>query len=90
MVGKKVSSELAAEWSNIQSIAKRDGAGLVTFGGDEYAITAIDTSDAPWVVMVSVPSNHLTKSVDDYQQWSDDQNSEALEKVSGRGSSLLF
>ncbi|MCW4446514.1 methyl-accepting chemotaxis protein [Vibrio splendidus] len=80
MVGKRVSSELESEWSKIQSIAKREGAGLVNFGGDEYAITAIDTSDAPWVVMVSVPSSHLTKSVDDYTQWSDAQNSKALEK----------
>ncbi|WP_038880556.1 methyl-accepting chemotaxis protein [Vibrio jasicida] len=80
MVGKQVSSELASEWSNIQSIAKRQGAGLVTFGGDEYAITSIDTSDAPWVVMVSVPSSHLARSVDDYAQWSDEQNSKALEK----------
>ncbi|MEZ8340405.1 cache domain-containing protein, partial [Vibrio cyclitrophicus] len=48
MVGKRVSSELESEWSTIQSIAKREGAGLVNFGGDEYAITAIDTSDAPW------------------------------------------
>ncbi|MFA0350317.1 HAMP domain-containing protein, partial [Vibrio sp. 10N.222.55.C6] len=80
MVGKRVSSELESEWSTIQSIAKREGAGLVNFGGDEYAITAIDTSDAPWVVMVSVPSSHLTKSVDDYTQWSDAQNSKALEK----------
>ncbi|MCZ8488809.1 hypothetical protein O9992_21440 [Vibrio lentus] len=30
--------------------------------------------------MVSVPSSHLTKSVDDYTQWSDAQNSKALEK----------
>ncbi|MFA0411346.1 methyl-accepting chemotaxis protein, partial [Vibrio splendidus] len=80
MVGKRVSSELESEWSKIQSIAKREGAGLVNFGGDEYAITAIDTSDAPWVVMVSVPSSHLTKSVDNYTQWSDAQNSKALEK----------
>ncbi|MGR5132147.1 methyl-accepting chemotaxis protein [Vibrio alfacsensis] len=80
MVGKKVSSELATEWSKIQSIAERDGAGLVTFGGDEYAITSIDTSDAPWVVMVSVPTMHLQKSVDNYARWSDELNSEALEK----------
>ncbi|WP_372067202.1 hypothetical protein [Vibrio sp. 10N.261.49.A11] len=80
MVGKKVSSELESEWSKIQSIANREGAGLVTFGGDEYAITAIDTSDAPWVVMVSVPSSHLAKSVNDYTEWSDAQNSKALEK----------
>ena len=71
---------LQLEYWHIQSIAKRQGAGLVTFGGDEYAITSIDTSDAPWVVMVSVPSSHLARSVDDYAQWSDEQNSKALEK----------
>ncbi|AXY01400.1 methyl-accepting chemotaxis protein [Vibrio alfacsensis] len=80
MVGKKVSSELATQWTKIQSIAKRQGAGLVTFGGEEYAITSIDTSDAPWVVMVSVPTTHLKKSVDEYAAWSDEQNAKALEQ----------
>ncbi|EDK29603.1 putative methyl-accepting chemotaxis protein [Vibrionales bacterium SWAT-3] len=47
MVGKKVSPALEKEWSRVQSIAKQSGAGLVTFGGEEYAITAIETSDAP-------------------------------------------
>ncbi|HGF4954420.1 methyl-accepting chemotaxis protein [Vibrio parahaemolyticus] len=79
-VGKKVSHELASQWARIQSIAKQKGAGLVTFGGDEYAITAIDTSDAPWIVMVSVPSSFLKKNVDDYERWSEEQSAEALEK----------
>ncbi len=79
-VGKKVSHELASQWARIQSIAKQKGAGLVTFGGDEYAITAIETSDAPWIVMVSVPSSFLKKNVDDYERWSEEQSAEALEK----------
>ncbi len=79
-VGKKVSHELASQWSRIQSIAKQKGAGLVTFDGDEYAITAIETSDAPWIVMVSVPSSFLKKNVDDYERWSEEQSAEALEK----------
>ncbi|HAS6868865.1 TPA: methyl-accepting chemotaxis protein [Vibrio parahaemolyticus] len=79
-VGKKVSHGLASQWARIQSIAKQKGAGLVTFGGDEYAITAIETSDAPWIVMVSVPSSFLKKNVDDYERWSEEQSAEALEK----------
>jgi len=79
-VGKKASHELASQWARIQSIAKQKGAGLVTFGGDEYAITAIETSDAPWIVMVSVPSSFLKKNVDDYERWSEEQSAEALEK----------
>ncbi|PIB12938.1 methyl-accepting chemotaxis protein [Vibrio rotiferianus] len=79
-VGMKVPSELLSQWKNIQSLATQKEIGIISFDGNEYAITSIDTNDAPWVVIVSVPSSHLTKSVADYEQWSDEQNQSAIEK----------
>ena len=79
-VGARVGGELWSKWGEIQSQAKRSDIGITTIGDKEYAITSVNTTDAPWVVMVSVPTSKLKKSVADYESWSSDQNSMALEK----------
>ncbi|MDF2153955.1 methyl-accepting chemotaxis protein [Vibrio sp. CAU 1672] len=78
IIGRKVPLELASQWPNIQSLSKQSDIGIVTIGHQEYAITSIDTSDAPWIVMVSVPTSKLTKSVADYENWSQEHNSQAI------------
>lgn len=77
-VGSKVPSELFSQWSSIQSLSKQHDIGMMTIGEKEYAIAFVDTMDAPWVVMVSVPTSKLTKSVADYESWSQAQNSKAI------------
>ncbi|QUM88766.1 methyl-accepting chemotaxis protein [Moritella sp. 36] len=77
-VGKKVPSALSSQWKKIQDLATQNDIGMITIGNDEYAITSIDTSGAPWIVMVSVPTNELTQSVATFENWSHEQNSEAL------------
>ena len=77
-VGKKVSGALASQWSDIQSLARRDQIDMVTIGSNEYAITSVDTSGVPWVVMVSVPSRKLIQSITEFENWSSEQNSNAI------------
>ncbi len=79
-VGKKVASELASQWSDIQSLARRDGIDRITIGTEEYAITSVDTSGAPWIVMVSVPGSKLLQSISAFESWISDQNDNAIQK----------
>lgn len=79
-VGSKVSSELRSQWSKIQSQSQKNDIGIMTIGLKEYAITSVDTSGSPWVVMVSVPTSQLKKSVADYENWSKSQNAYAIEQ----------
>ncbi|WP_064609068.1 methyl-accepting chemotaxis protein [Photobacterium sp. J15] len=77
-VGKKVTGELATKWADIQSLARRDGVSVMTMGDDEFAITSVDTSGAPWIVMVSVPNSKLAQSVNAFEKWSGEQNESAI------------
>ncbi|WP_017222158.1 methyl-accepting chemotaxis protein [Moritella dasanensis] len=77
-IGRKVPSDLLSKWKKIQNLAILNDVGMLTIGNDEYAITSIDTSGSPWVVMVSIPTNELIQSVADFESWSHDQNSDAL------------
>lgn len=79
-VGSKVPSMLLSQWKKIQDLAMQNDIGMVSIGKDEYAITSINTSGAPWIVMVSVPTNELTKSVANFESWSQDKNSEAIKQ----------
>ncbi|MCW8328703.1 methyl-accepting chemotaxis protein [Photobacterium sp. SDRW27] len=79
-VGKKVSSELSSRWPEIQSLIRRGDIHLITIGSDEYAITSIDTSGAPWIVMVSVPSRKLAQSITQFESWSSEQNDNAIQQ----------
>lgn len=79
-VGKKVPSQLFKQWSNIQDLATQADIGMMTQNGQEYAITSIKTSGAPWVVIVSVPTQVLQKSITEFANWNDEMNSSALEK----------
>ncbi|GAB2644970.1 methyl-accepting chemotaxis protein [Vibrio panuliri] len=79
-VGKKVPSLLYKQWSDIQDLATRSEIGMMTQNGQEYAVTSIQTSGAPWVVIVSVPTEVLQKSITDFTHWNEEMNSSALEK----------
>ncbi|WP_299012885.1 methyl-accepting chemotaxis protein [uncultured Photobacterium sp.] len=77
-VGKKVSGQLSTQWSDIQAMARRNGVSTMTLGDDEFAITSVDTSDAPWIVMVSVPNSKLVQSITEFERWSGEQNESAI------------
>lgn len=79
-VGRKVASELSSQWSEIQSLARRNSIDLITIGSDEYAITSVDTSGAPWIVMVSVPSRKLSQSITSFENWISAQNDDAIKQ----------
>ncbi|PKG38871.1 methyl-accepting chemotaxis protein [Psychromonas sp. Urea-02u-13] len=79
-VGKKVSSKLLSQWGKIQSLATQNDIGMVTIGNDEYAVTSVDTSGAAWIVMVLVPTSKLTQSVIAFENWSGEQNVEAIKQ----------
>ena len=79
-VGVSVSNELASQWSKVQLLAKDINVGMMIIEGNEYAVTSVETTGAPWVVLVSVPSSILKQSVAEYQQWSESQNILALEQ----------
>ncbi|OLQ74079.1 chemotaxis protein [Photobacterium proteolyticum] len=79
-VGKKVASELASQWSNIQTLARQEGIDRITIGAEEYAITSVDTSGAPWIVMVSVPGSKLVQSISTFESWIGSQNDHAIQK----------
>nr|WP_192928677.1 methyl-accepting chemotaxis protein [Photobacterium alginatilyticum] len=79
-VGKKVASELATQWPDIQSLARQKGIDRITIGAEEYAITSVDTSGAPWIVMVSVPGSKLIQSVSAFESWIGNQNDHAIKK----------
>ncbi|MCG7588029.1 methyl-accepting chemotaxis protein, partial [Photobacterium sp. OFAV2-7] len=79
-VGKKVASELASQWSNIQTLARQEGIDRITIGAKEYAITSVDTSGAPWIVMVSVPGSKLVQSISAFESWIGSQNDQAIQK----------
>lgn len=77
-VGKKVTNSLSSQWSEIQSFASQKDIGLMTIGADKYAITSVETSDKPWIVMVSVPTSKLIQSVTSFENWSSAQNDSAI------------
>lgn len=79
-VGEKVANELSSQWSEIQSLAQRNGIDLLSIGSNEYAITSVDTSGAPWIVMVSVPSRKLSQSITMFENWISDQNDDAIKQ----------
>ncbi len=79
-VGKKITSKLSAQWSQIQTLANQNDVGLMTIGSDEYAITSVNTSGAPWVVMVSVPKSKLAQSITQFEQWSNEQSDSAIDQ----------
>lgn len=79
-VGSKVPPELLSQWKKIQDLVTQNDIGMITIDNDEYAITSIDTTGTPWIVMVSIPTNELTQSVAKFEDWSNGQNLEALEK----------
>lgn len=80
LVGKKVPNHLQSRWSNIQSLAKQRDIGMVTIGGDEFAVTSVDTSGAAWIVLVSVPQSKLTESIATFEKWSAEQNFSAIKE----------
>lgn len=77
-IGEKVSNQLFSSWDKIQSNAKLGVSNIITIDTYEYAVTAVETDDSPWIVMVSVPTSKLTQSIAEYQNWSDAQNNAAL------------
>lgn len=79
-VGKKVSGETAARWSNIQAMANNPRDELLTLGHEIVAVSSVDTSGEPWVVMVAIPADLLAKDVTEFTNWSEAQSESAISK----------
>ena len=79
-VGNKVAIELSSQWSHIQALARQEGIDRITIGAEEYAITSVDTSGAPWIVMVSVQGSKLVQSISAFESWIGSQNDQAIQK----------
>ncbi|ANS87027.1 Methyl-accepting chemotaxis protein PctA [Vibrio scophthalmi] len=79
-VGKKVPSQLYNQWSKIQNLASGTAIGMMTQNGQEYAITSVNTSGAAWIVIVSVPTHVLQKSIADFNSWNSEMNSQAIQQ----------
>ncbi|MDA0148981.1 methyl-accepting chemotaxis protein [Vibrio sp. LaRot3] len=79
-VGKKVPADLFSQWSKVQSLATQSDIGLVTVNGREYAMTSVDTSGAPWIVIVSVPTSVLKESISQFITWEEEMNSQAIQQ----------
>ena len=79
-VGEKVPGQLFLQWSRIQSLATQAEIGMMTQNGQEYAVTSIATSGAPWIVIVSVPTQILQKDITDFVDWNNMMNRHAIEQ----------
>ncbi|KLV08918.1 chemotaxis protein [Photobacterium aquae] len=77
-IGKKVTGELSSRWSEIVSMARGDNQRLLTIGSEMVAVSTVETSGKPWVVLVSIPSAVVTKDVTDFTQWSESLSEEAI------------
>ncbi|MGD8111593.1 methyl-accepting chemotaxis protein [Vibrio sp. TRT 17S01] len=79
-VGKKVPDVLFQQWKKIQGLATQSDIGMMTQNGREYAVTSVDTSGAPWIVIVSVPTHVLQKSISEFNDWNSEINAQALKQ----------
>ncbi|MGR5129243.1 methyl-accepting chemotaxis protein [Photobacterium swingsii] len=79
-VGRKVSGETLQQWANIQSLASTKRNELLTIGNEMVAVSSVNTTGNPWVVIVSIPSEILTKDVTNFTNWSETQSEQAISK----------
>lgn len=77
-VGKAVSGDISQRWGDIQQLALSNSQTLLTIGNDIMAVSSVNTTGKPWIVLVSIPSYVLTKDVNAFTDWSTEQNDQAI------------
>ncbi|WP_434355152.1 methyl-accepting chemotaxis protein [Parasalinivibrio latis] len=76
--GNRLGRELIQNWPAIQSRSSQHHSGILSIGGEKFAVSQVGTSASPWIVLVSVSDKVLAQPVNQFSNWSVEKNDAAI------------